>query len=420
MVAFAKNGYFSTVGSLDGFADLGVDASQYVQKSVTIQEGEDAQLELIVPKMSALSTNLVQSSSVAISKQQTYKDQEFFATINFRMESDKTASTLKVALPRGLAPTSVSSAKKNYGTSGYDASTRVLTVALDGVDAQTGRIYVGLKASETGRHVVSASVVSGGTTVPVGDAATTVSALTLDLPAEPVQGKTFMATVHAAPNTQVALQAAGVSKTVTTNKAGNAQTQIDLSDVETTLSYTVVVASVDDNGTTVTETGMVEFQTTQTNAASLRDFTFTHAGKQYYIVRAGRTQPPSSYYTYIANGKETNKYWSFVATYQSTKPLKVGGSATEVIQPVYCTLRVQMLDGSSRFERLPILSSEEFGHVGSPTLFLIELEQWVGVVVKHVGANGIIAYLQILQEFATYVVNVIILIYVNHAKKIQI
>lgn len=361
VVTFAKNGYFSTVGSLDGFADLGVDASQYVQKSVTIQEGEDVQLELIVPKMSALSTNLVQSSSVAISKQQTYKDQEFFATINFRMESDKTASTLKVALPRGLAPTSVSSAKKNYGTSGYDASTRVLTVALDGVDAQTGRIYVGLKASETGRHVVSASVVSGGTTVPVGDAATTVSALTLDLPAEPVQGKTFMATVHAAPNTQVALQAAGVSKTVTTNKAGNAQTQIDLSDVETTLSYTVVVASVDDNGTTVTETGMVEFQTTQTSAASLRDFTFTHGGKQYYIVRAGRTQPPSSYYTYIANGKETNKYWSFVATYQSTKPLKVGGSATEVIQPVYCTLRVQMLDGSSRFERLPILSSEDQG-----------------------------------------------------------
>ena len=51
--------------------------------------------------------------------------------------------------------------------------------------------------------------------------------------------------------------------------------------------------------------------------------------------------------------------------------------------------------GGEAIHRLGILSSEEFGHVGSPTLFLIELEHWVGVVVKHVGANGIIAYLQI-------------------------
>ena len=359
VVAFSKNGYFSTVGSLDGFAALGIDASQYVRASAMIVAGEDTQLELTVPKMTATSTNLVQSSSVAISKQQTYKDQEFFATVNFRMESGKTASALKVKLPEGLVLTSVSSAKKNYGTSGYDAATRTLTVALDSADAQTGRIYVGLKAAETGRHVVSASVVSDGTTVPVGDAATTVRALSLDLPTEPVQGKAFTATVHAAPNTEVTLQVADMTETVTTNKAGNAQTSFDLSDVETTLSYTIVVASVDDDGTTISETGMVEFEATQTSIATLEDFTFIHAGKQYYIVRAGHTQPPSKYYTYIANGKETNKYWTFTATYESAMPLKVGGAASQVIQTAYCTVRVQMLDGSSRFVKLPIISSVE-------------------------------------------------------------
>ena len=359
VVAFAKNGHFSTVGSLDGFADLGVDASQYVQKSVTIQQGKDTSIELTVPKMSAISTNLVQSSSVAISKQQTYKGQEFFATVNFRMAEGKAADTLKVKLPKGLAPTSVSSAKKNYGTGGYDATTQVITVALDAVDAQTGRVYVGLKATESGRHVVSASVVSGGTTVPVGDAATTVRALSLELPTAPVQGKSFAVGVYAAPNTEVTLKTAGKTQAVTTNKAGYARTTIDLADVETTLTYTIVSASVDDGGTTVSESGVVEFNAAHTERATLDDFTFIHAGKPYYIVRDGHAQPSSSYYVYVANGKETNKYWTFTATYTSSAPLQIGGDASAVIQNVYCTARVQMLDGSSRYQRLSLLSSKK-------------------------------------------------------------
>jgi len=357
VAAFAKSAGFTSVANLNAFATLGLGNSDFAQAAAEIAADADTAIELSVPKVNQASEiEPLKSGSVAIAKSTVYPNIEFFATINYRMDSPTfEAERITISLPKNVTVTSVASATKNYGTSGYNASTHTLTITPAGADKESGRIWVGMKAASAGALSVGVSVYSSGTTKVVGNASTTCEAITLDLPEGEVQDRIFEVGIHSAPSTQVTLRSAGTEQTITTNKNGFYRATIDLTEVETTLPYTMVVASAAPNDIAATASGMVNIAAQTSDPYTLKEFSFVHAGKQYYLVRHGKVD--HSYYTYIANGVEANKHWTFSAVYASQAPLYIGNELTTVIQTASCELQVQMLDGSSRFETMPIIRS---------------------------------------------------------------
>lgn len=359
VAAFDKAAGFTSVASLGAFETLGLQNGDYAQAAATIEANKDTAIKLSVPKVNTTTyIEPLKSGSVAIAKDTVYPNIEFFATISYKMDSPIfEAETITVTLPKNVSVTSVASSTQSYGTSGYNASTRTLTITPRGDDKASGRIWVGMKAVSAGAISVNATVYSSGATKLIGNASTTCEAITLDLPEGEVQDRTFEVGIHTAPNTEVLLRSAGEEYTVTTNKNGTCRATIDLSEVETTLPYTLVVASAAPNDIAATASGMVVLAAPSDEPYTLKEFSFVHAGKQYYIVNNGKVD--HSYYTYIANGVEANKYWTFSAVYASKSPLYVGTALTQAIQTSSCELQVQMLDGSSRFETMPIIRSEQ-------------------------------------------------------------
>lgn len=383
VTAFAKNANFSAVDSLDGYAALGLGDDDYARRDgVVIEEDKDAVLEgpdaLSVPRLYATATvtasDYIVSSTLAVSKKDVFKGVQFFATFNYKMKGgDKKAHRLVLKVPQGMSLTSVASANKTYRTDETDD--RTVSISLEGSDRDGGRIFVGMKAKKTGTFTLNASLACGdgttpGPTFPVGNATVTCSALSLELPEGTVPAKVsgetgalcvdpFTVGVYAAPDADVILQCAGTTQVVRTNRSGHAEAAIALAELETALSYAYVVASVNDDGVEVGAQGVVQLAAEQRDPYTLKDFSFVHAGKQYYIVKDTRSQSRSSYYTYVANGKEANKHWSFEAVYITDNPLWIGGRASSVMQNASCTLQVQMLDGSSRYEKMTLLGSEE-------------------------------------------------------------
>lgn len=384
VTAFAWNAGFRSVDSLDSYEALGLSPGDYAKETgVVIQEGKDKEIgALEVPNITvtASASDFIRSSSVALSKKDVFKNAQFFATVNFKMKAGKTAKKLVLKAPAGISFTSASSTNKPD----YEIVNR--TIELDAKDASSGRIWVGMKATKTGAFTVNASLVcddgsGAGVAFPIGSTTVVCNAISLELPeaAVPAKVKTetttnglgevesvetlevdpFEVDVYAAPSTEVTLQCAGVSQKVTTNRNGHVTATIDLDSLQTALSFATVVATVPDGDGEAYAQGTVQFAAEQRDPYTLKEFSFVHANKQYYIVKDGKPLSRSNYYTYVANGKEANKYWSFEALYITDSPLWVGGKASAVVQNVSCTLQVQMLDGSSRYEKMALIGSEE-------------------------------------------------------------
>ena len=353
VIAFAKNSSFSSVGSLSDFGAMGFTTKDYAKKDkVTVSKDKATEVTLAVPAVSTQAvTKLLESSSVVISKKRVPMGVENFATVNYQMQSGKTATTLVVMVPKGLTVTSVASGGKNYGTSGFNKTTRKLTIALAGKDATTGKIWVGLKGEAAGTYSVNASVVSGGTTAPVGSITFRCYGLELDVPSEPVSGTSFEATVRAKPGSTVTVTAADKSFTFgPTNKAGSFTGTVELGDYSALgVNRLSVNATVQDGGTTYDAAGSVTIETTATlNAPKLEELSFVHGGVRTSLVRAGKRD--MRHYTYYAFGDDRPSYktWTFSATYLHSEEMT--GTAT---------VQVQMLDGSSRYQQMALKNQSQ-------------------------------------------------------------
>lgn len=359
VVAFARNDRFSTVGSLGDFAAMNIGDAYYAKKEnvVVPADGAEVEIALTVPVLPEESLGtIIKKASVSIGKEDVLLGSEAYALCSFQLkDKNRTASALKVKVPVGLTPTTATSATNVYAAT-FDSSTRLLTVNLTGNETRNGetaRVWVGFKPSAPGRYSLNASVVAEGTTAPVGSASFNCAALSLEVPSEPISRteRKFDVTVHAAPKSQVQVEVANNVYTLTTNAGGTCTKEVEARETANNgialgaESYTVL-ASYDYGAYTYTDSKQVYLQSAEDDQPVLREFSFVHAGERYYLVRDGKREPKSSYYIYVANGKPANEYWTFDAVYDSKRPL--AGNAT---------VQVQMLNGSSRYEKMGRLSS---------------------------------------------------------------
>lgn len=352
VVAFGKNAYFKTVSSEDDFATMGLTTDDYARATVTVEEGHETEVTLSVSSINTPQTGeLLQVGSVLVPKTQVIKGTEVFACASFTMAEGIQPAKVKVKIPEGLELRSVASDNKNYGTSGFDASSRTLTITLTGRDltASPCRIWLGLKPTTIGRFSITASIeTAAGATSPVGSAGFVTPGVTLETPKSAEEGKPMQVSVTAEPGSMVTIEAGGEPVQVGPTKANGTyvgtvtpQNPDPNSDIDFT--KLTVRARIEDNGVTYEDASdvmlLLEGQRGQTLEATLWDFSFIHAGNKCVLMDEGRTRggKVSPYYTYIANGDEKNKYWTFSATF--TAP-------SEIADDAEATVMIQMADGT--------------------------------------------------------------------------
>jgi len=344
VLAFAQNPFLSAVSAVGDLAALGLGAGSYATAAVTVSRGATANLTLSVPAMdtAALSALVVQpGTDVLIDRAHITPNLSFLVRVSYTMADGHPADSLRVVIPAGFTVESVASYERQYTVgSVWDAGAGVVTVSdLTGDAAKSGTLFVGLRTANTGKFAVSASVQTGGAAVPVGSASFQVSAVTLELPSGRVSSRTFRADVYAAPNTAVTLQVGGgATQTVTTNANGVWSGAVSLPAGSVYGSSAKVLAQAGGSAAT----GSVHYADT---GNTVEELYFVHAGRQTYAVRNG-SDVSGGYYTYVANGTEEAKYWSFSVTIRTAAPI------TEAV-----ILHVRFLDGGWREQQMSLASS---------------------------------------------------------------
>lgn len=138
-----------------------------------------------------------------------------------------------------------------------------------------------------------------------------------------------VAEIYAASSTAVSVALPdGTTSNVTTNIYGRASINYTLPQNSLTGQSFRLVASVGG----IIDSDTVAYMPADTTVAELY---FVHAGNKTRLVENGR-YIPANYYTYVANGEEKNKYWSFYAELQ-------GSDTLDEVQMI-----LTMLDGSTK------------------------------------------------------------------------
>ena len=349
VIAFEKNAYVSGITSLAGLEALGLDSSSYARTTATVTRLKTTEIELDVPTISQTDFSEIVDevgTFVTIDRTLVTKNMDFYGKVYYKMAGNNSASEIKVVIPSDLTVTSVTSGSKKYNMSSVYSGGIVTIDGLSGDEAKSGTIFIGLKAQETGHYCISASVGStSGATVPVGSADFTVEDIVLQLKENIISSRSVSATVWAEPGKTIKIRlGSGEEYTFgTTNKLGYISDILELpSNTPTGTSHTVI-AKVTDAAGTHTAMDSVYYMASE---IELQDFSFIHANKKYDLVKGGINKS-GGFYTYVADGKEATKNWTFSTSLVSSSEL-----TGNII------LNIQMMDGSIRNEILTPISTE--------------------------------------------------------------
>ena len=339
VVAFEKNAYISGISTLNSLGTLGIDASDYAKATATVTAGETVEVSLNVPSMPHVEYgNILDEvgSFVAIDRSLVTKNLEFFGKVFYRMQGSNKANKIKIVVPKGLTVKSVTVGSKSVNVDSV-LSNGVITIdGITGKEAESGTIYVGLKSPNAGAFCLSASVESkSGITVPIGSADFNVEEIILEVKDSITSSRKIPVTVWSEPSKTVKVKAgSGAEITGTTNKIGCFTGEVELPAKTPSGTSHVIVATVgDDTGEKYRATERVFYEGTKTQ---LDNFYFVHANHQYNLVKNG-VNKSGGFYTYVADGKEATKNWTFAAEMVSSSALT--GDVNVVIH---------MLDGSVR------------------------------------------------------------------------
>lgn len=333
VVAFADNPHFSTIAAESDLAAMGI--TDYASVAVTVRPVETTAAELAVPAMDTSSlTAYVEKADMLLQRRQIAKGVEFFVRVNYKMQAGHPVNAVTFTVPDGLTVTSVSSATRSYGAD--------FTIHPVGADQTSGILYLGLRAAKPGSYSVGAAATSGTVTVPMGSAAFRVDELVMELRHTLIRSRNVEITLYGAPNKTLYIQAGtGDEKAVQTNELGIYTGTIQMPD-DTIVAFPTRIMAATEPATSGGSTTAQESVRLVEDSARITESSFIHAGREYYTV--SQTHTIDNYYTYVSNGEEKNKYWTYRATIESVTP---------VTGPV--TLVVYMLDGSSRKETMSLL-----------------------------------------------------------------
>ncbi|MBQ6430608.1 MAG: leucine-rich repeat protein [Oscillospiraceae bacterium] len=329
VLGFGDNPYVSAISAESDLLALGI--KDYGKaENVAVSCGEQTALELNVPVLS-LGSGALEKGGVLLAQQQLAPGVDFTVRVNYKMAAEHPAEQLTFNVPDGLTIVSVASQNKNYG--------KAAVVEPDGADRWESVISLTLRAEKTGAYAVSAAVTSGGIVVPLGSASCRVKDLVLELPETFVHNRDVPVTVYAAPNTTVTLQAGiGAPVKVTTNLNGAYRGLISLPKETVGGTRTAIIASTDD-------AAVHQSAVMAPMEAQIEESYFIHAGVQTYGHKDG-VNVSGGYYTYVANGDEKNKYWTYSVVFE-------GSLLTDQV-----ILNVYMMDGSVRHEAMTLASVE--------------------------------------------------------------
>ncbi|MEE0028056.1 MAG: hypothetical protein U0J70_10730, partial [Atopobiaceae bacterium] len=358
VVAFDKNEYFSVVSGLDDFARLGVAPGSWVTAQATIEAGKTTNLSLEVPEFSVLSAQtLLESGSVVLTDARIVQGLPFSARISLKMKDGHEATKVQVSIPQGIALQSVNSQGHAYGTSGFDASTRILSIDLRDADKKSTTIYLGLLATgeAASSSSLSASVASGAATAPLGSAIVDASGLMLEVPQGRLSSPTFTAEVYAAPKTTVRFRVGqtDLDTQVTTNLAGHATATLTIPEAEMDVFsfYAVTALATGEDGTELWTTERIEYEAGVSSWSTREwELSFVHGGKVNYLVKDGVPEPNPYYTCYALVGHAPGFYsptWPFTSIIDSDRAL-----ANKQ------TLTLKMLDGTMRSETMTLVKKQ--------------------------------------------------------------
>lgn len=329
VLGFGDNPYVSAVSAESDLLALGI-RDYGKRENVAVARGEQTAVELAVPVLN-LGAGVLEKGGLLLAQRQLAPGVEFSIRVNYKMNAAHPAEKLTFHVPDGLTVVSVASQNKNYGNTA--------TIEPVAADSREGVVSLTLRAEKVGVYAVSAAVSAGSVTVPLGSADCRVQELVLELPETFLHDRSVPVTVYAAPNTEVTLQAgSGAPVKVATNLNGTYRGLISLPKETVGGTRTAIIASTD-------ETAVHQSAIMAPMQAQIEESYFIHAGAQTYGHKDG-VNVSGGYYTYIANGDEKNKYWTYSVTFEGTM------LTDQVILNIY------MMDGSVRHESMTLASVE--------------------------------------------------------------
>ncbi len=335
VVAIAKNAYISGITSLDSIESLGLKATEYAKKTAAVARGGVTEVTLTVPVIS--SGNIAEilddtGSFVTIDRTTITPNMDFYGKVYYQMAEGNKASKIRINIPEGLTVTSVTSGSKGYGISDVYSDGVITIGGLSAGEQKSGIMYVGLKAPNTGKYCISASVEStSGVSAPVGSVDMSVESIKLEIKEDIVNSRIIPLKVWAEPGKQISIKLGKNDpiKFGKTNKLGFISGNVELPETTATGTYHVVIAS---DGTNTAKDSFYY----EKGEIDLNDFYFIHANRKYNVVDNGVDKSGGFYY-YVVDGREETRNWTLGASYISTSALS---------GDVYVS--VQMMDGSRR------------------------------------------------------------------------
>lgn len=354
-IAYAKNDFFSRIATAADFEMMGYGPSDYAQGTVELPVKGDVEIELAVPQLdtSKLSA-MVSSGELLVPTSLTVPGNTVFVRAKYAMAEGREADSFKISVPAGLEPVSVTSGAKNYGAGSFDATNLTLTVdGLAGADRTAGTLTIALKAVSGGSYGLSASVVTGGVTVPVGSGALQVTSLELDVPEGALDSTEFAVTVYAAPETAVSFQIDGQDTGVscTTNKVGRGTATLTIPEDLVSFMDPFYEVTATSGAESVTE--QVTYFYDEIVSPKVQSFSFVHAKETVILAQDGKDNSGGSYTVVAIPSAHADLYsptWPFTATVDSAIALEDS-----------MVLQLGMMDNSMRNETMTLQKTEDLG-----------------------------------------------------------
>lgn len=356
VIAFDKNEYFSAIPSADELERLGVQPDTWATQEVTIEAHKTTELELPVPDLQIMKAKeILESGSIAVADAHVVPTLPFTVRVSFLMKEGHAADSVSLAVPDGAVVDNVATLRRSYGTSGFDPTSRILTVQLQEGDTESTTVYVTMHAV-AGRNqplAFSAAVQSGAATAPLGSALVDVPAVLLEVPSDELLSPTFKVEVYAAPKTEVRFRIGNTDLSVTaqTNSVGHGTAELTIPEEELgTFSLYSVTAYVSNaqGGEDSTTEAVWYYLAAAEEFMHEHELSFVHGGKTNYLVKDGE-EIPNAYYVCIALAGHAPDLYSATWPFKSVIDSKRSLATT-------ATLMLKMLNGSIRYETMTLAS----------------------------------------------------------------
>lgn len=327
VVGFNSNAAFSKVAGVSALTTMGLTAgTDYVSTNATVSNNETTTVSLTIPLLTMEAADILEPSRCAVTAEQSRvaTDQDVTFRVFYGLADSKIAQSVTIDLPTDATVKYVCSETIQLTEdSGYTKTGNALTIPTN---KNNGVFYVTISVSGEGIHNVSASVSDGTVTAPLGSAGFEARKLYIsgsDLSLASLNDHSY--TVITKPSTEVKLYINDVHKdTKFANYNGKATLSYDLP--ANTVPGQALILKVEANGGS--ETIVVTYAPAPT---VLTEFGFVHAGNEYSLYNNSTTS-----YTYVANGDEQNKYWTFTAEFKGAR------------EPENVVFYVGMMDNSVR------------------------------------------------------------------------